>query len=138
LKVTTLNRIKDHPRPALTLPISPLAQAVAAAGCGAAQCRSLAAAASGAFSTRCRAAFSLRLKATADESFVRGSCPMSPAPPLPALQGSTLANALRALAMDAVVRDRVLGTALWARWLGPNGSFVGVTSFGASAPGEVL
>ena len=26
----------------------------------------------------------------------------------------------------------------WARWLGDNGEFVGMTGFGASAPAEVL
>ncbi len=46
-------------------------------------------------------------------------------------------------------RDRVLGTAPrvaveaavgfgWERWLGPHGAFVGMTGFGASAPGEAL
>jgi transketolase len=46
-------------------------------------------------------------------------------------------------------RDRVLGRAPrvaveaavqfgWDRWLGPNGAFIGMQSFGASAPGEAL
>jgi transketolase len=46
-------------------------------------------------------------------------------------------------------RERVLGTAPrvaveaavefgWERWLGPRGAFVGMTGFGASAPGEAL
>jgi len=46
-------------------------------------------------------------------------------------------------------RDRVLGSAPrvaveaavqfgWKRWLGPQGAFIGMTGFGASAPGEAL
>jgi transketolase len=46
-------------------------------------------------------------------------------------------------------QDRVLGTAPrvaveaavefgWERWLGPRGAFVGMTGYGASAPGEAL
>jgi transketolase len=50
---------------------------------------------------------------------------------------------------DAAYRAAVLGTAPrvgveagldtdWARWLGPDGIFIGMTGFGASAPAEVL
>ncbi len=50
---------------------------------------------------------------------------------------------------DAAYRATVLGTALrvgieaagsfgWDRWLGPDGIFIGMTGFGASAPAEVL
>ena len=46
-------------------------------------------------------------------------------------------------------RDAVLGAAPrvaveaavefgWERWLGPRGAFIGMTGFGASAPGEAL
>ena len=46
-------------------------------------------------------------------------------------------------------RDAVLGSAPrvaveaavefgWDRWLGPRGAFIGMTGFGASAPGEAL
>ena len=46
-------------------------------------------------------------------------------------------------------RDEVLGSAPrvaieaavelgWERWLGPRGAFIGMTGFGASAPGEAL
>jgi transketolase len=52
-------------------------------------------------------------------------------------------------AQDASYRDQVLGTALrvgveaavgfgWERWLGPEGIFIGMGGFGASAPGEDL
>jgi transketolase len=50
---------------------------------------------------------------------------------------------------DASYRDQVLGDALrvgveaaigfgWDRWLGPEGLFIGMTGFGASAPAEDL
>ncbi|GGC56392.1 transketolase [Siccirubricoccus deserti] len=52
-------------------------------------------------------------------------------------------------AQDASYREQVLGSALrvgieaatgfgWERWLGPDGVFVGMTGFGASAPAEAL
>ena len=52
-------------------------------------------------------------------------------------------------AQDATYRDQVLGDTLrvgieaalgfgWDRWLGPDGVFIGMTGFGASAPAEVL
>jgi transketolase len=50
---------------------------------------------------------------------------------------------------DTSWRDQVLGSAPrigieagvefgWERWLGPNGVFIGMTGFGASAPADVL
>jgi transketolase len=52
-------------------------------------------------------------------------------------------------AQDASYRDQVLGDGLrvgieaalgfgWDRWLGPDGVFIGMTGFGASAPADVL
>jgi transketolase len=52
-------------------------------------------------------------------------------------------------AQEPAYREQVLGDALrigieaglslgWDRWLGPNGRFIGMTGFGASAPAEVL
>jgi transketolase len=52
-------------------------------------------------------------------------------------------------AQDAEYRSSVLGTAFrvgieaaggfgWERWLGPEGQFIGMTGFGASAPADVL
>jgi transketolase len=52
-------------------------------------------------------------------------------------------------AQDATYRDQVMGNALrvgieaaigfgWDRWLGPEGIFIGMSGFGASAPGEDL
>ena len=52
-------------------------------------------------------------------------------------------------AQDGSYRDQVLGSGLrvgieagigfgWERWLGPDGVFVGMTGFGASAPAEDL
>ena len=52
-------------------------------------------------------------------------------------------------AQDASYRDQVLGNGLrvgieaavgfgWDRWLGPDGVFIGMTGFGASAPADVL
>jgi transketolase len=66
-----------------------------------------------------------------------------------------MANAIRALTMDAVEQAKSghpgmpMGTAPriaveaavqfgWERWLGPQGAFIGMTGFGASAPGEAL
>ena len=52
-------------------------------------------------------------------------------------------------AQDESVRNQVLGTALrvgveaacgfgWDRWLGPDGIFIGMSGFGASAPADIL
>jgi transketolase len=49
----------------------------------------------------------------------------------PAYRAAVLGEAPR-VAVEAAVQ---LG---WERWLGPNGAFIGMTGFGASAPGETL
>ena len=73
-----------------------------------------------------------------------------------ALQAEGIANAVVSLpcwelfaAQDASYRDQVLGSALrvgveaavgfgWERWLGPDGIFIGMGGFGASAPADDL
>jgi transketolase len=47
-------------------------------------------------------------------------------------QRDTLGGKLPRIAVEAGVRDG------WDRWIGPNGAFVGMTGFGASAPYKAL
>jgi transketolase len=47
-------------------------------------------------------------------------------------QSETLGGKLPKVAVEAGVRDG------WDRWIGPEGAFVGMTGFGASAPAKTL
>ena len=61
-------------------------------------------------------------------------CPASNcSPPSPTkYRAETLGGALPKVAVEAGVRDG------WDRWIGPEGGFVGMTGFGASAPYKAL
>ena len=47
-------------------------------------------------------------------------------------RSETLGGALPKVAVEAGIRDG------WDRWIGPDGGFVGMTGFGASAPYKAL